>query len=185
MKQHSLLLITVKAYYYFFFNFVATTALIKVFISFQSQKYSCCLVTESCSTLCNPMDCSMPDFPVLHCLLEFSQTYVHWVSGAIQPSHPLSRPIFSCPQSFPASGSFPMSQLFALHGQSIGGPASASVLPMNIQVCFPLGLTGLISLQSKGLSRVFSNTIVQKHHTRVTLRCLGIGSWKLGGFLKL
>ena len=70
---------------------------------------------------------------------------------------------FSCLQSFPASGSFPMSQLFPLGGQSFGVSASASVLPMNIQNWFSLGLTGLISLQSKGLSRVFSNTTVQKH----------------------
>ena len=70
-------------------------------------------------------------------------------------------PFSSCPQSFPASGSFQMSQLFTSGGQSIG--ASASVLPMNIQDWFSLQLTGLISLQSKGLSRVFSNTTVQKH----------------------
>ena len=66
-------------------------------------------------------------------------------------------------QSFPASGYFPMSLFFASGGQSIGVSASASVLPMNIQDRFPLGLTGWISLMSKGLSRVFSNTIVQKH----------------------
>ena len=72
-------------------------------------------------------------------------------------------PISSCLQSFPASGSFPMSQFFASGDQSIGVSASASVLPMNIQDWFPLGLTGWISLQSKGLSRVFSNTTVQKH----------------------
>ena len=70
---------------------------------------------------------------------------------------------FSCSQSFPASGSFPMSQFFASGGQSIGASASASVLPMNIQDWLPLGWTGLISLQSKGLSRVFSKTTVQKH----------------------
>ena len=70
---------------------------------------------------------------------------------------------FSGLQSFPASGSFPMSQFFASGGQSIRVSASASVLPMNIQGWFPLGLTGLISLQSNGLSRVFSNTTVQKH----------------------
>ena len=70
---------------------------------------------------------------------------------------------FSCLQSFPASGSFPMSQLFTSGGQSIGVTASASVLPMNIQDWFPLGWTTWISLQSKGLSRVFSNTTVQKH----------------------
>ena len=70
---------------------------------------------------------------------------------------------FSCLQSFPASGSFPMNQFFTSDGQNIG--ASASVLPMNIQDWFPLELTGLISLQSKGLSRVFSNTTVQKHQS--------------------
>ena len=70
---------------------------------------------------------------------------------------------FSCPQSFPASGSFPTSWFFASGGQSIGASASASVLPVNIQDWFPLALTGLISLQSKGLSRVFSNTTDWKH----------------------
>ena len=69
----------------------------------------------------------------------------------------------SCPQSLPESGSFPMSQLFAWGGQSIGVSASASVLPMNTQDWSPLGWTGWISLQSKGLSRVFSHTTVQKH----------------------
>ena len=72
-------------------------------------------------------------------------------------------PFSSCPQSFPASGSFQMSQLFTSGGQSIGVSASTSVLPMNIQDWFPLRWTGWISLQSKGLSRVFSNTTVQKH----------------------
>ena len=72
-------------------------------------------------------------------------------------------PFSSCLQSFPASGSFPMSQFLTSGGQSIGVSASASVLPMNIQDWSPLGWTGLISLQSKGLSRVFSNTTVQKH----------------------
>ena len=72
-------------------------------------------------------------------------------------------PFSSCLQSFPASGSFPMSQLFPSGGQSIGASASASVLPINIQGWFPLGWTGLISLQPRGLSSVFSNTTVQKH----------------------
>ena len=94
----------------------------------------------------------------LHHLPEFAQTHVHRVSDAIQPSHPLSSPFSSCLQFFTVSGSFPVSQLFASDGQSIG--ASTSVLPMNIQGWFPLGLTGLISLQSKGLSRVFSNATV-------------------------
>ena len=70
---------------------------------------------------------------------------------------------FSCLQSLPVSGSFQMSQFLASGGQSIGVSASASVLPMNIQVWFPLGWTGWISLLSKGLSREFSNTTVQKH----------------------
>ena len=72
-------------------------------------------------------------------------------------------PFSSCPQSFPASESFPVSQLFASDGHSIGASASASVLLMNTQGWFSLRLTGLISLQSKGLARVFSNTTVQKH----------------------
>ena len=111
----------------------------------------------SCLTLRDPMDCSMPGFPVLHHLPGLAQTHVHptiWSSVI---------PISSCLQSFPASGSFPMSQFFISSGQSIGASGSASVLPMNIQDWFPLGLTVLISLQSKGLSRVFSNTTVQKH----------------------
>ena len=81
-------------------------------------------------------------------------------------------PFSSCLQSFPASGSFPRSQYFPSRGQSIGISTSASVLPMNIQDWFPLGLTGLISLQSKGLSRVFSNTTVQKHQFFIAQLCL-------------
>ena len=101
-------------------------------------------------------------FPVLHHLTELAQTHVRWVSDAIQQTRPL-RLLLLLPQSFPASGSFPMCQLFTSGGQNIGASVSASVLLMNIHDCFPLGLTGLISLQSKGLSRVFSNTAVQKH----------------------
>ena len=76
----------------------------------------------------------------------------------------LCHPLLLCLQSFPASGSFPVSQLFPSHGQSIEVSASASVLPLSIQSWFPLGLTGLISLQSKGLSRVFPSTTIWKHH---------------------
>ena len=112
--------------------------------------------------LCDPMDCSTPGLPIHHQFSELAQTRVHWVSDAIQPSHPLV-PFSSHVQSFPASGSLPMSQFFPSGGQSIGVSASASVLPVNIQDWFPLGWTGCISLQSKGLSRVFSNTTVQKH----------------------
>ena len=83
------------------------------------------------------------------------QPHVHWVGDAIQPSHPLPFPFFSCLQSFPTSGSFPVSQLFRSDGQSVGASASPSVFPINIQDWFPLGLTDLISVQSKGLSRIF------------------------------
>ena len=111
-------------------------------------------VAQSCLTLCDPMDCSTPGFPVYYQLLELTQTHVHRVGDAIQPSHPLLSP------SPPATGSFPISQYFASGGQSTGVSASAAVLPMNIQDWFPLGWTGWISLQSKGLSRVFSKTTV-------------------------
>ena len=115
-------------------------------------------VAQSCPTLCDPMNRSTPGLPVHHQLLEFTQTHAHWVGDAI-----LCRPLLLLPQSLPASGSFPMSQLFTWGGQSIGVPASASLLPINTQDWSPLGWTSWISLQSKGLSRVFSNTTVQKH----------------------
>ena len=126
----------------------------------------CCFsVTKSCPTLCNPMDCSMPGFPVFHYLSEFSQIHVRWVSDATQLSHPLP------PTSPPALNLSQHEGLFqwvgSLHqaDQSIGASALASVLPMNIQGWFPLGLTCLISLLSKGLSRVFFSTTIQKHHS--------------------
>ena len=183
------------------------------------QHCHCCSITQSCPTLCDPMVCNTPGFAILHYLSEFAQTHVHWVSDAIQSSHPVSPPFSSCPQFFPsirslpmsqlfmtpwnaacqaflsftiswsllrlmfvesvmqsisssvtlffcfqpypASGSFSVSRLFASSGQGIG--ASASVLPMNIQSWFPLGLTGLIFLLSKRLSRVFSRNTVRKH----------------------
>ena len=116
-------------------------------------------VTQSCLTFYDPVDCRMPGFPVYHQLPELAQIHVHWVSDAIQKSHPL--PFSSQLQYFPASGAWPMSRFFAWGDQGIR--PSASVLLMNIQDWSPLGLTGWISLQSKGLSRVFSNTTVQKH----------------------
>ena len=103
------------------------------------------------------MDCSTPGFPVHHQLPELAKT--HGIES-VMPSN-LCVP-FSCLQSFPASGYFPVSQFFTSGGQSIAVLASASVLPVSIQDWFPLGLTGLI-LQSKGHSRVLSNTTVQKH----------------------
>ena len=119
--------------------------------------YCWCSVTESCLAVCHPMDWSMQGFPVLHCLPEFAQINVHSVRDSIQPSYPVI-PSTSCPESFPSSGSFPRNRLFASGGQSICVSASASVLTMNIQSWFHLGLTGLISLLSKGLSRLFSST---------------------------
>ena len=114
-------------------------------------------------TLCNPVGCSTPDFPVLLYLLEPAQTHVHRIDDVFQPSRPVSSPsppAFNLPQH--QGLSFPMSQFFTSSGQSIGASTSASVLPMNIQDWFPLGLIGWISLQTKGLSRVFSNTTVPK-----------------------
>ena len=118
-------------------------------------------VAQSCPTLCDSMNLSMLGLTVHNQLPEFTQTLVNQVGDAIQPSHPVIL-FSSCPQSLPASGSFPMSQLFAWGGQSFEVLASSSVLPMNTQDWSPLGWTGWISLQSKGLSRVFSNTRVQQ-----------------------
>ena len=120
-------------------------------------------VAQSCPTLCDPMDCSMPGFPVHHQLLDLVQTHVNWIDDANQPSHPLSSPTppaFNLPQH---RDLFQWVSSSHQVGKVLGDSASASVLPVNIQDWFPLGLTGLISLQSKGLSRVFSNTTVQKH----------------------
>ena len=110
------------------------------------------------------MGCSTPGFPALHYLLELAQTHVHWVDDTTQlfwchPTISSSVDLFSlCLQSFLASESFPMSWCFTSGGPSMG--ASVSVLPMNIQGWFLLGLTDLISLQSKGLSRIFFSTII-------------------------
>ena len=105
------------------------------------MNYQFSSVAQSCPTLRDPMNRSMAGLPVHHQLPEFTQTHVHWVSDAIQPSHPLS--------SLPASESFPMSQLFPWSGQSIGVFALASFLQMNTQDWSPLEWTGWISLQSK------------------------------------
>ena len=120
-------------------------------------------VAQSCPTFCNPVNHSMPGLPVHHQLLESTLNpcpLTRWCHPTISSSVVL---FSSCFQSFPASGSFPKSQFFASGDQSIRVSALASVLPMNTQDWFPLGWTAWISLQSKGLSRVFSNTTVQKH----------------------
>ena len=121
------------------------------------------LFFKSCSHVwfCHPMDCSMPSFPVLHHLPEFAQTPLsRWCYPNISSS---VVSFSSCLQSFSASGSFPMSQLFAFGGQSTVASASALVLPMNIQDWLALGLTGLISLLFKGFSTVFSTFTVGRH----------------------
>ena len=120
-------------------------------------------VTQSCPTLCDPHELQNAKPP---CLSSTPGVYSNscplsrWCHPAISSS---VNPFSSCPQPLPASGSFPVSQLLAWGGQSIGVSASASVLPKNTQDWSPLGWTGWISLQSKGLSRVFSSTTLQKH----------------------
>ena len=105
----------------------------------------------------------MPGFLVHHQLLQLAQTYVHRVSDALQPSHPVI-PFSFCLQSCSTSGSFQMSLFFTSGGQSLGASASASVIPMNIQGLFPLGLTGLTSLESKGLFR----SLLQYHSLKAS-----------------
>ena len=118
-------------------------------------------VAQSCPTLCDPIDRSTPGFPIHHQLPELLQTYVHQVRDAVQPSHPLSSPSPPALNLSQHQGLFKW--LSSSGGQSIGVSASTSVLPMNIQDWSHLGWTGWISLQSKGLSRVFSDTRVQNH----------------------
>ena len=120
-------------------------------------------VAQSCLTLCDPMNRSMPGLSIHHQHPDLSKPMS---IESVMPSNCLilcCQSFFSCLQSSPASESFQMNQLFASGGQSIGVSASTSVLPMNTQDWSPLGWTGWVSLQSKGLSRVFSNTTVQKH----------------------
>ena len=121
----------------------------------------CCLAAQSCPTLCDPMDCSTR----LPCLspspgVSSNSCPLSW------SCHPTISVTFSyCFQSFPASGSFPMSRLFASDVQSIGTSASATVLPMNIQGWFLLGLTSLISFQSNRFSRIFFRTAVWQYQS--------------------
>ena len=122
----------------------------------------CCLVAQLCLTLCDPMDYNTPGLPVHHQLPELTQTHVHRAGEGIQPFHPLSSPSPPACNLSQHLGLFKW-EFLASGGQSIGASALASVLPMNIQDWFPLGWIGWISLKSKGLSRVFSNTIIQKH----------------------
>ena len=131
-----------------------------------SDLFQFSLVAQLCPPLCDPMDCSqteIPDFFVYHQLPEFAQTHAHWIGDAIQPTQPLLSP------SAPAFNFSQHQGLFqgvsSLHqvAKAIVASASVSVFPMNIQDWFPLGLTVMISLLSKGLLRIFSNTTVEKH----------------------
>ena len=119
----------------------------------------CCSVTKSCPPLCKPMNCSTPGFSVLHYLPEFAQTQVHWVSDAIQPSHPLLSPSLlalniSQHQSF-------FQRVSSSH--QVAKTLELQLQPFQLKGWFPLELTVLISLLSKGLSRVFCSTTVWKH----------------------
>ena len=128
-------------------------------VQFSSVQFSCSFMSDS--LLSHELQHIRPPCPSpTPGVYSNSCPSTRWCHPAISSS---VVPFSSCSQSLPASGSFPMSQLFTWGGQSIGVSASASVLPMNTQVWSPLGWTGWISLQSKGLSRVFSNTTVQKH----------------------
>ena len=138
-------------------NIVFKTKLVRALFTFFSS------VAQLCLTLCNPhgLQHARPPWPSTPRACLNPCPLNRWCHPTISSS---VIPFSSCPQSFPASESFPMRQLFAWGGQSIRVSASASVLPMNIQDWSPLGWTGWISLQSMGLSRVFSSTTVQKHH---------------------
>ena len=134
--------------------------------------FNSCSVTKLCLTFCDPMDCNRPGFPVLHYVPEFAQTHVSWVGDAIQPSHPVT-PFSSCPQSFPASRA--SESALRIRWPKYWPPsASASVLPMNIQDWFSLALTCLISLLSKGLSRVFSSTCLTLTNLENVMRLISL-----------
>ena len=124
--------------------------------------------SHSLVSVCDPMDCSMPSFPVHHQLPELFQTHVHQVGDAIQSS---VIPFSSCLQSFPASGSFTVSQFFTSGDQSLG--ASASVLPVTIEDWFPLHLTGLISLQSKEALK----SLLQHHNLKASILWPQLSLW--------
>ena len=140
-------------------SYMSLYDIIYIINSFISVQFSCSVMSNSLRThgLQHTRPPCMSPTPRLHPdSSPLSHRCIPTISSSVGP-------FSSCPQSFPASRSFQMSQLFASAGQSIGVSASKSVLPMNTQDSSPLGWTGWISFQSKGLSRVFSNTTVQKH----------------------
>ena len=127
----------------------------------------CCSVASSRPTLCSPMDCSTPGFPVLHCLPELLKLMS---IALVMPSNHLilCHPLALLLSVFPSIRVFSSELALHIRWPNIGASASASFLPMNIWGWFPLGLTYLISLRSKGLSTVFSSTTVQKHQLCLT-----------------
>ena len=135
------------------------------FLYIQISGYQFSSVTQSCPALSNPMDCSTPRFPVYHQLLELHKLMS---IRLMMPSNHLTlcRLLLLLPSIFPSIRVFSKESVLHIGWPNIG--ASASMFPMNIQNWFPLGCTGLISLQSKGLSRVFSNIILQKHCLQMT-----------------
>ena len=137
----------------------------------------CCSVAKSRLTICDFVDCNKPGFTVLYYLPEFAETHVYWVTDAIQTSYPLLPLPPLALISFTVSESFPMSQLFPSGDQSIGASVSASILSVNIQGWFSLVWTGLISLQSQGLSRVFSSNIILKYQFFLTQPSLWSNSY--------
>ena len=145
---------------------------------------ACCLVTQSCLTLCDSMDCSTPGLPPSPSpeVCPSSRPLRQWCHPSIASC---DTPFSSCPQSLPAPGAFPMSWLFTSGDQNTVASVSASVLPMSVQGWFPLRLTGLIFLLPKGLSGVFSSTTVQKHQFFGTLPSLPSRWLRLDQWLRL
>ena len=135
------------------------------------KRQQCCSVTKTCLTLCGPMKCSTPDFPVLHYLPGLIQVHVHWVSDAILPSHPLSSfppPALSLSQH---QGFFPISQLFTPIGQSIGASASALVPLVNIQEFISFRIHWLDLLAVQGILK----SLLQDQNSKVcVLQCLAL-----------
>ena len=145
-------------------NTLHSTFLLNIFLKVSSVQFSHSVVSDSFwphGLQHTRLPCPSPTAGVYSNSCPLSQWYHPTISSSVIA-------FSSCLQSLPASGSFQMSQLFASGGQSIGVSASTSVHSVNIQDWFPLGWTGWISLQSKGLSRVFSNTTVQKHQFKST-----------------
>jgi len=145
----TLLILPIHEHVLYFHFFQSSSVSFISVLEFSEEKYCISLVklvfhSLNHSWLCNPMDCGMPVFPARHYFTEFAQTHVDWVSGWYPTISSSIASFSSCPQSFPASESFPMSQLFTSGGQCIG--ASASVLPKNIQGWFPIGLIDLTSM---------------------------------------